>query len=252
MEKFECVGFGDCCRNFRSKTPEERAAKFASADVLILVPETEDIGLPIFDWEAEEIKKLSAETKKYASLRPLWIVISHKKESVVVSWHLDHDTCPFLNDNKCMVYTNRPLVCRSFPVTDSGFIGAFRKENKINVKFSDKCRCWQNMTLNENMGDMKLNDMYRFFYNVFGDSYASMLKHDICTVFVMQILQDMANKGKIIPQHPNKQQAEKLLRKGHIGLVDFLKREGAITEEKLSEEFERIDNLVDNLLGKKP
>jgi Fe-S-cluster containining protein len=37
------------------------------------------------------------------------------KKIMVFKWFMDHDDCPFLVDNSCAIYENRPSICRSFP-----------------------------------------------------------------------------------------------------------------------------------------
>ncbi|MCX6815629.1 MAG: YkgJ family cysteine cluster protein [Candidatus Aenigmarchaeota archaeon] len=248
MDKFECKGYGDCCRGLKQKFSNERIEKISQMRALVLVPDPKDVGLPVFDWEAEKIRSCADEAGKYVDLSPLWITVSHKKEAVVISWNLNHDVCPFLHGNRCGIYNDRPTICRCFPVASSGFMDVFLGKGKANVNFSDMCRCWPDNKI-ETPPEMKIEDMYRFFYGIFGDSYLASLRSDMYTVFVIQIIQGLVNKGKVISIYLDDKQKEKMIRKGIISFADFIEREKIMAKEQLKAELERIDGMARKLVG---
>jgi len=235
--KFECKGYADCCHNFKQEN-RERAEKFASVAVLNLATDPQGIALPVFDWETGKIKEEARKKGKYASLRPLWVAIDYKDRPVVVMWNLDHNDCPFLEENKCTIYGNRPTICRSFPVTDSGLMQAMKRAASIRVASSTACRCWKEQI--PDMGKMTVNEMYKFFYGIFGDSYKAALEYDMQMVFIVRIIQDLVDKGKIKPVYIDKKRIEKLIAKGSIGFSDFLSAEKIMAPDKLRAQLEKI------------
>jgi Fe-S-cluster containining protein len=41
----------------------------------------------------------------------------------VLLWNIENKECPFLDEKQCIIYENRPLVCRAFPVVSTGIHG---------------------------------------------------------------------------------------------------------------------------------
>lgn len=244
--KFECKGYADCCRNLKNAS-KERAEKFASVGVLNLAADPANIALPVFDWEIGKMKDIAKETGRYISVKPLWVAIDHKDRPVVVMWNLDHNDCPFLSGNDCTIYSDRPTICRSFPVTGSGFIQASSGKNDIKIASSTACRCWKEQI--GDLGKMTVSDMYKTFYGIFGESYLAALKYDMQFVFVTRVIQDLVDKGKIKPVYVDKKRLEKILQKGSVGFSGFLDTEKILTHEQLVAQLENIDNKARSLVG---
>jgi Fe-S-cluster containining protein len=103
MNKFKCVGCGNCCRNFGSVGDDY--PKFAENNVLLYSKPR----LVFYDWEKKQFPKNS--------------VIPHeifyeinKKVSIIISYTIKEESCPnLMQDNKCRVYKKRPVICRTFP-----------------------------------------------------------------------------------------------------------------------------------------
>ncbi len=62
-----------------------------------------------------------------------------------------HSKCPFLEDKMCRIYTNRPLVCRLFPIRLSAFLDKpvmrFRDPLLPNLPGEPHHSCWISNTL---------------------------------------------------------------------------------------------------------
>lgn len=123
--KFRCVeGCSDCCI-YREYYPDRSYGK---------------IGVLILPWEKERIEKLAADMGKRITILPR-IGIGTNYENgkktgpkKVIAYQLmgidlDGNTCPFLDTRsrersphggyKCMIYEERPLACRAYPVIES-------------------------------------------------------------------------------------------------------------------------------------
>ena len=89
---FQCQGCAKCCTN------------------LIIDDEAGLLLLP------EETHYFPADM-----ISPCQAVGSYPGDSkfTIITYQLNRNICPKLNDNKCTIYENRPITCRSFPVIDS-------------------------------------------------------------------------------------------------------------------------------------
>ncbi len=111
MEKFECTQCGNCCR---FAGPEE--AQVEAMGPFYTVSGGDFVGLPLFGWEGKRFRE-KAEVKL---LPQTFLVDKKNKQLIVMRWVLAHNECPMLKEGKCTAYGARGLVCRSFPVLNSG------------------------------------------------------------------------------------------------------------------------------------
>lgn len=94
MVKFSCVKCGSCCRNISDKNSSSR-------------------GLPLFEWEIENLKKLNSKLK----IEPLDVFYDKKsKQYFCLGYSLIGEPCIFLKNNKCSIHKDRPLICKAFPI----------------------------------------------------------------------------------------------------------------------------------------
>jgi Fe-S-cluster containining protein len=92
--KFECSCCGECCR----KVSEDGS------------------GLPLFEWEVEEIRRLN----KDAKIEPIDCVLDKKSDLYFCTgYSLIGEPCTFLKDSKCLIHKERPMICRAFPIAKS-------------------------------------------------------------------------------------------------------------------------------------
>ncbi len=56
---------------------------------------------------------------------------------MIYDFFINHKVCPFLKDNKCTVYPNRPEICRQFPHVkyDNADFSQFMNEQET-IKFN--------------------------------------------------------------------------------------------------------------------
>lgn len=103
IAEFHCQRCTNCCKN-------------------LFKEQKKSFGLTLFDFEAEILKK---KAKKIAlSLKPVnFIADKVSKKAIVLLWSIENKECPFLDKKECIIYENRPLVCRAFPVVSTGIHG---------------------------------------------------------------------------------------------------------------------------------
>lgn len=115
MNNFSCQNCGVCCKS----------------------RDDASFGMVVLDFEAKTLRKKAKELNIDLKLEPS-VSFSDKKsqKELVVSYKFQYDTCPFYN-NKCLIYEDRPLLCRAFPIITAGIHSegeimksAFCKENQ--------------------------------------------------------------------------------------------------------------------------
>jgi Fe-S-cluster containining protein len=97
---FSCERCGLCCKS-------ENNSQF--------------LGVRLFDFEAERIRKLALEKKISARIVPsLTIADKKSRRELAIMYKFEHTECPFYSESGCRIYDERPLLCRAFPIITSG------------------------------------------------------------------------------------------------------------------------------------
>ncbi len=115
-----CMQCGNCCR-FRlvkpnlSKEDDLKIRKAFFYKKSILYPYS--LNKMTISISPSERKTMIAEAKrlkKKIKILPLKVLFRNGKLKIL-SYFIDEDVCPFLENNKCTIYEKRPKVCRIFP-----------------------------------------------------------------------------------------------------------------------------------------
>ena len=67
----------------------------------------------VLDFEAKQLK----EKNKKLKLVPFMQI-----DGKTIAYKFGHKDCPFLTNNKCSIYSDRPCLCRAFPFIRTGFL----------------------------------------------------------------------------------------------------------------------------------
>lgn len=121
-EPFVCKQCGMCCSEMSADAsmPDIFPAFFHSAFMLHCCKP----GLTVFDWEAKEMFHEAEKRCIKLSIVPYKLVYDLNKNcTIVMQYSVADKKCPFLINNKCMVYDKRPLICRLFPPNARGLTG---------------------------------------------------------------------------------------------------------------------------------
>lgn len=73
-------------------------------------------GIGIFREEKDKLLELAKNLGVNLSVKPFRGVLLKSGEVLVFKWFINHNNCPFLKNNECLIYLDRPLICRSFPL----------------------------------------------------------------------------------------------------------------------------------------
>ncbi len=184
--KFECKQCGKCCSIIKNS-------------------EKSIGGLPLFEWEKEELERLASEKGIKLEIGPTDLVFDKKSNSYIcINFSLKQEPCPFLKDNKCSIYEKRPLICRYFPLAESPL--SLKEGKGIDVTSFLHCHNFDaNKFLIENLkaGEEKSlqltkNKIAKEYSNTFGKEmlvYATM--KDSIKAFCEKILKQLIETKKV-------------------------------------------------------
>ncbi len=117
-----------CCKDLRAKTltinydiDQKRLIHF------LINPNNS--GLALFYDEKELLIKEAKNKGIELSIKPFRVFYSKNNKITIFKWFLDHDSCPFLINDSCIIYDKRPLICRSFPLMPK--MGACKEDSPI-------------------------------------------------------------------------------------------------------------------------
>ncbi|UCD04390.1 MAG: YkgJ family cysteine cluster protein [Candidatus Woesearchaeota archaeon] len=210
--KFVCSECGDCCRDFGHGP-----------------------GLNLFYWEA----------KMFEEYYPFPVLYDKKnKQTIALFWNSRINNCPLLNKNKCIKYEDRPLVCKAFPLLNSGLISG--------KDFSFSLGCSQEKLLEKIAkkinSEKDENKRIEIMKEAFDDTFLALLQLELTRNFIYRELEKMEDKGLIkIDDSLNK------ISENIVDVFDLMLKTGHISKDKLKEIIDNIQNLKDarNYLNKK-
>ncbi len=124
----ECNDCGECCRfvgriNLNEKEKKTFDDYYFDNFGIIYLPKLKDITISLFPWEARTFRKIAEKRGVKLNLLPKRAILDSKnKLMIVIDYYVHHDACPFYSEKEfCTAYNDRPLVCKSFPVTKFDF-----------------------------------------------------------------------------------------------------------------------------------
>ncbi|MBR9676214.1 YkgJ family cysteine cluster protein [Candidatus Woesearchaeota archaeon] len=118
-----CSRCGGCCvirEDKNLKTMDDlqiRKKIFGDHGVLYSKP-TWEYTINITQKEKKKLESLAKTKKVMISIKAKKRIFENN-ELVILDYYLDHDTCPFYNERKksCLIYEDRPKICKDFPHT---------------------------------------------------------------------------------------------------------------------------------------
>lgn len=200
IKKFECSKCGNCCRTFSFSDKEEMP--YFDEDGLICI---NHLTLPLYDWEVEVFKN----NGKGDLVVPYKIIFDNKNNrNIVLQYTLSENTCPFLGESSCAVYSNRPSTCRMFPCAIR--LGEVDKDGKGGIEvFTFTNHCFSELSRKEILGmigldkdnssDMGSVRVNKNIYSRYGDLYVHCLVKDIIDKTLMKFVQSLVDNGEIEP-----------------------------------------------------
>lgn len=184
--KFECKKCGECCKKFGLKG-----------------------WLPLWEWEAEKLKQVAEGKNISLNLQPIDMALDKRSGlAFFIHYVLIQEPCPFLINNQCSIYEDRPLVCRSFPLLESHLFD----EGVANLNLG-KCPNinFKEFTNYVKGGDdkepVKVNkkEIIRKYKEIFDEEiFASTFQIDTIKKFIDKIMKELIDDKKIKIRKINK------------------------------------------------
>lgn len=194
--KFRCLRCGECCSHIRGWIREEdkeflKDYCYGKLPIIITTP-IDKITFPIWDFETKKIIEAKEKLNLDIKLYPSRVVYDLNKDIVIViSYSINADSCPFLQEGKCLIYTRRVFVCKVFPFQVSPFLdtstdldggmmfGACKAINEIINNFDYKNR----------------NKLIKQLYDCFGETFLAAVQYDIVGRWINTTLMKLIKMG---------------------------------------------------------
>lgn len=201
--KFVCSCCGDCCKEF-GYCP----------------------GLNLFYWEAQ----------LFEDYFPFPTLYDEKKnQTLALFWNSRMDNCPLLEDNKCTKYNERPLVCKAFPLLNSGLISGKEfvispgcSQEELLEKIAKK--------INAEKNEKKRIELMK---KAFGESFLALVQIELTRDFIYKEVEKMEDNG-LIKIDDIAKKTEKV-----IDVFDLMLKTGHVSKDKLKKIIDNIKNLKD-------
>ncbi|MDP7244285.1 MAG: YkgJ family cysteine cluster protein [Flavobacteriales bacterium] len=240
---FKCNQCGSCCSHIRGMMPQEdkefmKEMAYGKLPLVQLVP-IEKMSFPLWDWEAKRFRKWQQEVNVDAKIKPSRAILDlSTNKTIIVTYFMDSDACPFLKDRKCLVYTTkRAYVCRLFPFNRGPFLKTGEEPKKENM--FGTCDAMEKLMpiIPENY-----NDMVKFLSKAFPDgSFENAVQFDYITEWVNRTIVVLMKKKLLRPamNYPYDFFLKRFENSEKIDFTDFLEQSGYIdNKEELIKKFD--------------
>jgi Fe-S-cluster containining protein len=247
--KFKCQQCGACCSKLRGKLSQEELdflKKHGYGSMpLIQLMDFEKVSFPLWDWESKRFKEWEKEVNVDAKIQPSRAIYDlESNRTIIVTYSMDVDSCPFLKDGKCIIYhRHRAFICRVFPFNKGPFLRTddeFKKE-----KMFGECPAMEELI--PLIPDNK-EDMVKFLDKAFpGGSFLNIVQYDIVTEWVNKTIIDLMRKKLIRPavNYPPKFLKKRAENSEKIDFTDFLVESGHMSREEIDKLINGFDDNID-------
>lgn len=198
--KFNCINCGQCCREMEN--------------------------LALFEWEKKRLLEFDPSTEIVPGNK-----IKYGKTDIILYWGLKGKggQCPFLRfekeKSKCSIYNDRPLVCRSFPLSHSG---------QVSIEGMIATNCPASVVPFKENERMSRAGFYKTLLSAYGETFESVFRLDLARVWVADIADLVVSELE---------SNDVRLEDKEIGLFELAAREGIIDQEAIDLEIENLESL---------
>jgi Fe-S-cluster containining protein len=209
-------------------------------------PSLKTIGL--FEWELPVLESYAKKLSVPLQIKPDNVIWDqNSKNTIVITWTLDHDDCPFISEeNKCKIYNDRPLVCQTYPIVAVGLLQSIneRHNGPLEIGLAD-CPNAVKLPFQEGMPLLlRPSSLFDTLFRVYRSTFLGALKFDGASISVLEKLKEATKKGIIRPAFTDKKVTKAILRSKPIGLFEFLQSKGVINKEDVKKEIQSIYNFT--------
>jgi Fe-S-cluster containining protein len=240
MMRFQCTQCGECCSHIRGLIPQEdkqflKEFAYGKLPLVSLFP-IEKMSFPLFDFEAKRFKKWAMEVNVNPKIKPSRVIFDLKSnKSIIFTYYMDYDACPFLKNKKCLIYNKkRAFICRLFPFNRGPFLDTGEKLSK-NSMFGS---CPSVLPLLSKLDDTDKAVFVRQLYDIFSSDFLDIIEYDYLTTWVNKLIIDLFRRQLIKPaiNYPYNFLLKRINNSEKIDLSDFL----VINKIKTHKEIESL------------
>lgn len=233
--KFKCTNCGKCCSHIRGNLSSEdisyiKEIGYGKLPIVHLMPPSEN-SFPIWPFEYERIKEYCDSNGVLVDIIPgkaVFDLISNK--TIVISYFLPHDSCPFHKDNRCIIYDVRPKVCRFFPMARS----PFEKDSLIEDKkvLFNSCEASDGLLHDD-------REVLEFLDECYHDEFRNCTEHDMMVEFVNKKIIELMKMKKLRPalNYPYEFLLKRINNSPKIDFMDFLVENEVLSEDEVKEKI---------------
>ena len=163
------------------------------------------MSLGLFDWEANRFKEITKDFKiKMLDVKIANLVYDLKNNiSIIIHYTYDrYPRCKFLsNENKCLIYQNRPIICRMWPCPYGKFQPKnLRSSSKVCKSELPIDKLHKELKMNKNFTDNIISDEVKENLSKrYKENYKYRYIFDELNELIMNFIEDQTQKGKIKP-----------------------------------------------------
>lgn len=228
--KFECKKCGHCCINMGEKNY-----------------------LPLWEWEVDRLKELAEKKGISINIRPVDMMLDKRTNLSVSMQYQIRAPCPFLINNECSIYKERPLICKSFPMVNDVYFSG----NTIDLDIGD-CNAFTSEeykfaikgTIEDGKFEIPKGELKKRYINFFGEEifYYSVLMHQI-KAYALTILKHMIENKMIKFRKISKFDYDKY---NSVPIFEFAKRLNLFNQEAKNEiikdlnDYDKIKRLIED------
>ena len=175
-------------------------------------------GIPILDFEKDELEKEAQQRKLKIELLPLHFYFDYKTRFwIVLAWMLKAP-CPFLESKTCLIYQKRPLSCKGWPLVG--------REGTALIDVN--CPSVPKKLVNELLTDKKRPTQF------FWEQFIALNQNTAFFIWLESAVKELAKQEKILPVgNVTKEYIENNLAPKKIqGLFEFLKEQDLIPSKE--------------------
>ena len=203
------------------------------------------MSFPLFDFEAKRFKEWEKEVKINAKIMPSRVVFDlNTNTSIIFTYYMDYDSCPFLKDKKCLIYNKkRAFICRLFPFNKGPFL-------KTGETLKTKDMFGSCPALKDILPKLKEKDkkkLVKQLHEAFGEDFLNIIEYDYLTEWINKLIVTLIKEGKIKPamNYPYKYLLRRIINSEKIDLMDFLVQNSIKTPDEIENLIKRFDNNTD-------
>jgi hypothetical protein len=205
----------------------------------------ERMSFPLFDFEAKRFKEWEKEVNINAKIMPSRVIFDlNSNKSIIVTYYMDYSSCPFLRDNKCLIYNKkRAFICRLFPFNKGPFLKTGEELKKEDMFGS----CPAIKDILPKLEDKNRKKLVKQLKESFGGDFLNIIEYDHLTEWINKLIITLIKEDKIKPamNYPYKYLLRRIINSEKIDLMDFLIEKGIKSKDEIENLIKRFDNNTD-------